>query len=160
MAELLWAVLCYKANVDKETNNVSLLDVLEQITLQPGQDLEDEAEGIAMAHHMELATLWRRTDPAVPELGHMRLELVTPRNNVSGRAELPLRLDTSVRYRGIVKLDALPFEGFGTYRFRVSKKEEGDWREVTSVPLEVGKEKEKPVEPQKRSSRTGRNPKR
>lgn len=163
MADLLWAVLCYKANVDRDTNNVSLFDIIEEITLGAGQELKEDAEMIAMAHHMELATLWRRTAKEVPELGQMRLRIISPSNNITGEAELAIRLDTSLRYRGIVKLDVLPFGGFGTYYFQVSKKEESDWLEVAKIPLELSRapsaEKGK-IEPPRRSGRTARKTKR
>lgn len=144
MAENIWSVLCYKASLDQDNNQVSLLDVLEELTLVPGQKIP-AGEKIGLGHHMEFVTLWRRTAADKPETARMKLDILSPGNKNLGTAELEISLETARRYRGIIKLDTLPFDGFGIYQFRLSKKDEEavGWEEVASVPLEVN---EKPID--------------
>lgn len=166
MADLMWALICYKASLDKETNQVSLLDVLEELTLA-GDPTSTIAEGekIAIAQHMEFATLWKRTEFEKPEVGvAMKLEIIAPSGKtLVASAELPLRLDTARRYRGIIRMEGLPFEGFGFYQFRLlGKHGEENWQEVTSVPLELKRQQDDPVAltpPPKRSRPAARKKK-
>src|SRR5215207_3350093 len=158
MAENIWSVLCYKASLDQDNNQVSLLDVLEELTLVPGQEIP-AGDKIGLGHHMEFVTLWRRTAIDKPETARMKLDILSPGHKSLGTAELEISLETARRYRGIIKLDTLPFDGFGIYQFRLSKKDEEavDWEEVASVPLEVN---EKPSEAglEKKPKRPRRNP--
>ncbi|HKV11895.1 MAG TPA: hypothetical protein VJ725_27365 [Thermoanaerobaculia bacterium] len=162
MAENIWSVLCYKASLDQDNNQVSLLDILEELTLVPGQEISSR-ERIGLGHHMEFVTLWRRTAVEKPETARMKLEILSPGNKNLGTAELEINLETVRRYRGIIKLDMLPFDGFGVYQFRLSKKDEGlvDWEEVARVPLEVNEKpsaagSEKGARPPRRNPRKPR----
>lgn len=137
MAELTWAILCYKANIDQTSNQISLVDVMEEVTIASPLGPDQNASRVGMAQHMELVTHWHRTVEDVPEVGAMALAVVSPAGNTLAEAELEIRLDTAKRYRGILKTDVIPFDGFGKYTFRISRQSGDEWHEVGNVTLEV-----------------------
>ena len=132
MIEHVWSVLCRKVSIDRETNNVSLFDVLEQVQLY-----QWSGEFSAIAGPFELASLWYRSD--IPSRAEARVTLRGPSNRLLTdlTQEIDLREFRRVRARYVIA--NIPIEGPGTYRFVVECKQQNAevWSEVASLPLEV-----------------------
>ena len=55
----IWSILCRNAIVDKDTNNVSLLNVIERIIFEPKQKLaENKKLPIPVVEELTLVSLW------------------------------------------------------------------------------------------------------
>ena len=70
-----------------------------------------------------------------------RLEITTPKDPISSQVFDIIFAAEKRRYRTIVKMNAIPFRGFGIYHFVISMKLQGadDWEEVANLPLEMRK---------------------
>lgn len=134
----LWTIVCLRAVLDRYTNRLSLLEVIDELTIVAGQKVPSSLEEkAALPLHLEVATQWERSDLKIPEGGEYRIELVTPTQETGAVGELRVDLTAAPRSRVILRFDRLPLAGLGRYRFVVHKKEDGqsDWEVVDEVPL-------------------------
>ena len=126
--------------MDQDTNNVSLIDIAEEIAISTKRPIpSDKWSGIPV--EMTLVSLFTRSDYAAPERCHLRIELVAPDGKTFNDAEIPLieiDLDTHVRARTMVKLPAIPHRGVGVHNF-VLYMELGNkaWRKVATIPVNI-----------------------
>ena len=132
------------ASVDRETNNVSLLNVTEMLTvaLPAGRDRASALEaGVLIPETFELMSLWARQARDPGETVRVRLLLETPdgkRERFGGAPEvIDLRKHPRVRHRVSVK--DLVFHQAGVHWFLIQTptKRGGRWRTVAAVPLEL-----------------------
>lgn len=130
----VWTVLCTHAVVDRDSNNVSIQNVLEQITVDA-----EPAEGLALPLPHETVTLWIRTDPEVPAAGRMRLRLVGPSGREFASHEQEIDLTDHEGFRSRNRFRVMPLMEEGQHWFRVDLRTEGEqaWQEVAAVPLRL-----------------------
>jgi hypothetical protein len=132
--EHVWSVLCQNSAVDNETGSVSLLNVLETITIL------GEARGEIKLHvNHEVFSEWVRTDEKLPAKGMMRLSFCNTENECKQKLELPVDLSEQVFARTRIKLSGLTISGPGRYKFIVELKLEGSdrWELKVTLPLMV-----------------------
>jgi hypothetical protein len=151
MAEHVWTVLCQKTLLDPQTNVVSLIDVLEKITLAGG--VADVEEALAKAHNkgskglvfpvfMQLVTWWTRSDYAKPEELDIRVAILDPSGERLFSQEVPIDLTDSNARRMTLRFQEFQMTQDGVYWFWVEKKKAFKdkttrWTIVTKLPLEV-----------------------
>jgi hypothetical protein len=133
MIEHIWTVLCSRSVIDSETNNVSIQDVIEQITInaEPAQD------GF-LPIPFELISLYIRKESNSPLKGSERITFITP----SGKSEVVsdgiIDLSSAERFRHRVKFPGLPLREAGRYHFTIDIKEEtSEWQKVATIPLTI-----------------------
>ena len=131
-----WSVLCNRSLIDKETNNVTLIDVLEQFQFQIKGDLTPP-----LPWSMELVTLWSRDNLDQKEKRAARVTFFSPSNKVIADV-IPYQVDLTVyrRNRSRLRIEGLPpLKESGQYYFLIEL--EGDfedkWTEVTRIPVDV-----------------------
>jgi hypothetical protein len=138
VAEHRWSLLCYRGVVDKYSNLLSLVDVTDELTLEPLPEPLPENVGVPVNFH--LVSMWVRSDPKAPELLWSGLKIVTPDGGefVTGDP-LAISLVEHPRTRLIFRFQAIPFKGTGIYRFVVgcSETQDGEQVPVADVPLEI-----------------------
>lgn len=148
MIEHVWTVLCHRSVVDGETNNISLIDVLERIGIsQPPERattlLESDASSsqrLMIPLSFEVVTLWKRVSLQEPAHGKGRLVLVGPEGSELGVArEFEVDLTSYTRLRSRARLSGIPLTTAGEYRFRTELLIDGEanWRRVEATPLQV-----------------------
>lgn len=146
MAEHVWSVLCDRSVIDKSTNQVSLLNVIESLNLfvdreQLSKIRQGEAssgEAPSFRHRMHFVTWWVRSDIEAPETVPIRVVVISPRGDRGGTAEGTVDLSKNSSYRIQMAIDALKFLGEGRYWFVVEEQlPSEEWREVARVPLRV-----------------------
>lgn len=136
MIEHVWTVLCRTSSIDRETNNISLFEVIEQIQLAPiGQTPERAVAPI----QLQIVSLWCRSDLERPSRGQARVAIRVPGGVESGTAIHELDLSQFRRLRTRSMLDRIPIAGSGLYRFIVQLRQDGqdEWSEVANMPLEI-----------------------
>lgn len=139
--KVIWALLCERSVIDKETNNLSVHNVIEELTVisTPPQGPPvptGPGEGIAMG--FQLVALWTRSLEEVPERGNGRVRLVLPGDESQLGAEYEVDLTQYLRLRYLMHIAGLPMRGEGTYRFVIEgKDEDGQWTPMFEVPLRV-----------------------
>lgn len=134
MIDHVWTVVCSRAVIDRESNNVSLQNVIEQITIR-GEPILDTVVPIPL----DVVTLWVRTNTDMPGQAHTRLTFLSPSGTVLGSLESEVDLSEYERYRARTHFQALPVTEPGRYIFRIELQNEGasKWRQVAIVPLRI-----------------------
>lgn len=135
MIDHIWTVVCSRVVVDRESNNVSIQNVLEQLNIMG----EPKPDGM-LPINVEIVSLWVRSDLDVPGRGRSRLTFLFPsgkRIEVSG--ELNVNLSESRRGRTIMKLQGFPIRESGQHALCVEFQNEGEaeWHQVAAIPVEV-----------------------
>lgn len=150
MATHVWSVACYKASLDRYTNRISLLDVVEEIVISKGQDLPFSLEErVFFPFHSEIVSLFRRSDLAMPERSKCRIELHSPDANVLAEREFELDFfpPPITRVRTIFRLDAFPYRGLGMYHWNIHLEKDDGWQLVAEVPVILRVETEADSQP-------------
>ena len=135
MAVHFWSILCQQSIIDKRTNNISLISVLEEISISdPPHD-----KRIAIGGDMSLVVLWSRSNPEEPEKETAcRVVLRSPENKILETSDdVSVNLGAHERIRTVFRRQHFPIVGPGIYQFVVQIKNEKRWKKVCSVPLKV-----------------------
>jgi hypothetical protein len=135
MIRHVWTVVCARSSIDSESNNISLFDVLEQLTLQG--PLPEGRGQLAIPH--EIVSLWTRERLDEGATGESRIKMVAPSGWTTEGRTIQLDLTRFNRLRTRGRPAALPVEGSGLYwivtEFRPGPGTE--WQEVARAPLEL-----------------------
>ena len=142
-----WTVLCLRSIVDRETNQITLVDALENFELRGSAEEEMRAmaysnlNDLAIQIETQLASLWFRTNPVVPEKNAYRVTLLAPDGKpcpAISRISHTVNLTETTKLRTFLKLTGLPFRGPGRYTFQIEVNTAiGQWNEVARVPYEL-----------------------
>ncbi len=133
MINHIWTVLCSRTITDKETNNLSLINTIEQLTIKD----EPKPNGV-LPISMELCSFWTRTDPDQSVEGAARILFVEPLGNSKLMVEYPIDLQNKERSRNIIRISSIPVSIPGRHLFRIElKTKDKDWTEVSSIPLRI-----------------------
>jgi len=138
---VIWAILCERSVTDRDTNNVSLFNVIEelQIPAQPPVNLSERSvpPGV-MPFMFELMTLWARSDFEVPERGRGRVRVTVPGGKDTLTQEFEVDLTQFLRVRTRLRLPGLPVGDTGIYRFVVQGKAgDSEWATMFELPIRV-----------------------
>ncbi len=147
--KVIWAVLCEKSLTDSETNNVSLINVIEEVTVpaQPPIKLSDLGlpEGIVPTV-LELVVLWVRSNLDEPEHGQGRVQIAIPNSYDASTQQFEVDLTHFLRLRSRIKLTGIPAGGEGIYLFKIAgKTASSDWTEMFELPLRLAFQTQDPV---------------
>ena len=134
MIRHIWSVLCQSASFDQQTNNISLLNVLEQV-ITSGEPTADRP-GIVQA---ELVSLWKRVQLDTPSNGKMRAFYIDPTGKQSDPISLEINLSQSIFHRTRLSLPRFPLITKGEYIFHTEYQVQGEeqWRPASEIPLVV-----------------------
>lgn len=136
MIEHIWTMPCRICTIDRDTNNVSLIEILEQIQVQKLSPTKGAA-GVGLAQ-LEIVTLWGRSDPEVPTSGKARTSLISPTGEMAFSFPYDVDLTNHKRTRQRGKMLGFPATTPGRYVFRVeSQVAEDEWQTVAEIPIWV-----------------------
>ena len=138
--KVIWAILAERVAIDKDTNNISLFNVIEEVMVpaQPPRTLPDTTEDSIIPSIMELVILWARTDFEIPERGLGRIRVVAPELTRSLSVDQEVDLSKFLRLRSRLRLPGLPAGGEGTYLFKIDgRPATGEWAQMFELPLRV-----------------------
>lgn len=142
MPDHIWSALCTRAIIDRDSNNISLIDMLEEIRFAPPPTDDDLGrEGYVMLPiSVTLVTLWERKTENDPETFVMRVKFVDPTGTWIGPqdTERELTMDKP-RFRSISRMMAVPFSESGKYQVIVQSKSNGSnrWKQNARLPLSI-----------------------
>lgn len=137
MIKHLWSVLCTKSIIDSETSNISIIEIIEELTVE-----NFTKPGLIQIDY-EIVTCWFRENARKKEEIEYKINLVTPSGKDKGGPEVKCVFEPGIqRNRSRVILKSFPLEELGLYKFQIlEKKSGGKFSEVTFIPITV-KEKE------------------
>ena len=139
---VIWALLCKNTIVDRDTNNVSLINVVDELTVpaSPPQGPPGAVFESIVLLDLSMAILWVRSSPDVPESGEARVKVVAPDDSISLSPQLEVDLTQRPRVRALGHMLNSPFPSWqeGEYRFKIeAKTNDLDWQEMFELPLWV-----------------------
>lgn len=140
----VWTALCKQAIIDRSSNQLSLIDTIDQLAFLEVLPDEVAKENAGVAVEMALVTLWARGDFNVAAKGETRDVIHYPDGKKRIGTPRPIDLETGHRARHVRRINALSFHGFGRYMFvveiKVDSKGKERWKQVAKVPLDVTQE--------------------
>ena len=138
--KVIWSIIAESSAVDRETNRVSLFNILEEAHLLDPPDRSDDPDIVpAVPAKYVVVTLFGRTTADEAETRQARLVVAMPDGKVVESDPLiNVDLETARRHRSVVNLTAIPLGGQGEYRFLIQEPDEnGGWRSMFEVPLHI-----------------------
>lgn len=142
MPEHRWSVLCRRAIVDRFTNVMSILEIMDEVNIEKERDQPDEtkASDAVIAIEGQLVSVWYRERPDRGERFWETITVTTPDGEIhptQGRQQG--NLEDYRRLRLIAGVKSIPFRGPGVYLFNIhcAKSEQSKGKVVATVPLEV-----------------------
>lgn len=141
MAKHQWSVICNKALVDRFTNNLSIVDVVEEVnfTIQRTSKAE-EATLPVVSVDFTVVSLWHRSEFATAEEGKARIRLLSPSGKpLAQDSELAIELTgDKLRTRNILNCRGVPLRESGEHRVQVQQlQKNGRWKTETVIPIPV-----------------------
>lgn len=148
----VWSVLCRRVVIDNHSNNLSLFDVFEQISLTvkktgatDGGPNQSPDKLISVPFDYTLVSLWTKANSDKPAKANVKLELLDPNNKQLNEETFKIEIvDGSKRLRNTIQIQNLVLTKSGIYNFRVSVKNADDekYTAVANLPLEVNMQTE------------------
>lgn len=137
MVEHLWTVLCSRSLVDVESQNISLLEVIDEISVAP--EALTDPQGITLPLRMELITCWRRSNLAQGTKTRAKMTLVHPDGRTLEEQSYSVDLSESTRRRTRFRIPGITVTKAGTYWFRMEVQTVGNgpWIKVAQLPLDI-----------------------
>ncbi len=144
----LWSLICQNAITNQETNNVTLVEVLEELKFALNSDpglretvtkaLNDG--NLVIPVNLSLVTTWLRSELEVPETSQAHMEIKSPAGVILLQQDYPVNLSDHSRLRARNVIVNFPFKGNGAYQFVVYHRVGNGWQEDISIPLTVSEE--------------------
>lgn len=148
MIKHIWTVLCQKSVIDNQSNNLSLIDVFEELKVNystpssVSNSLEVTRINVPISY--EIVSLWLRDNYDKDENVEIRAIFIDPTGkelksfdqSVVMKAKL-IRYRTRLRVQGI----GLTVPGIYTFEIKIKDNNRDNFRSVASVPLDVKMDK-------------------
>lgn len=135
MAKTVWAVFCQSVIIDGSTNNVSIINQLDQLQTAPPPEMPNKKGVPLMAFQCALVCVWERDRPEISETVPIRIRLIGP-----DKKSLPIGVGTidlrkNLRSRLITNLPGLPVVGEGRYTFVYEIQLGSRWKRAADVSV-------------------------
>ena len=133
----IWTVLCSQSIINENTKNISLIEVLEQVTIAGPLPSAEQENSIPMT--FEIVSLWSRGADNQPSRRLARIHFLSPSNILIREFAYEVDLSVYQRTRTRARINGLPFREAGQYHFNVQLRDENetDWQEVARIPLQI-----------------------
>jgi len=140
MIKHVWSVLCKESLINQKNNNVSLLEVIEQIEIGfsiPTQ-LKDQAVNIPFEFTL-VSLFFREGDSKSEEKIRLKLNFIDPKNKSLKTFEPNFDFPKDKRrLRSVVNIRGLELTHSGTYIFRVEREIGKDKYDLLAeLPIEI-----------------------
>ena len=125
-AEVLWALLCSSSSIDSETNNVSLTNIIEELTLGK-EAFASNPEKIDLAVNFQIVSLIKKISGDKSFSIDIKLKLIDPNGTELNTVEYPVEMQADKqRMRQRINLPALTVTIAGEYRLEMLLRQEGE----------------------------------
>lgn len=142
MAKFVLGVLCQNAVVDKFTNNLTIINQIDQLNIPPfvpnAPKRRRAQEGPPVINlPLMFVGVWERDDLRISEFEHCRGTLIGPQRQRLATFEFDINLKNTLRSRFIGNIGALAFVGSGVYRLTLHLRRGRSWKKTGEVSLHV-----------------------
>ncbi len=133
--EHIWSIICSNSVIDQETNNLSLFNVIEQITIQLNNNVEMNG-AVMIPVPFEVISFFY-LHKTCKESCLITAKVFDPQDKIIGEFENHIQISEGIdKARSRIRFNGIPFISEGIYRFRIYtnvKKE----KLVAEIPLMV-----------------------
>jgi hypothetical protein len=143
MARLMFSVFAERVAIDRTSNALDVLNVLEtigvpEIPATVVANARRQKRQPAIPGRFALLTHWRRSSLSKGE-GNLRqrVQMFSPKGELLSVGEIEFTLRNSEYVRNVVLFQALPVVGEGTYTARISLRSGRRWRQVGEASFEM-----------------------
>ncbi len=145
----IWSVVCDDAVVDSRTNNISLHNALELLTIETKNN--DNLQKIIKQSSVEkpvilpirftIVSSWLHNKVRSSTALKMKIEIVSPKGKIIATMANDIKVDSEKnRTRTIARVEGLPIIAeFGLYKFLIKIKTDNNntYKKVAELPLEI-----------------------
>lgn len=138
--KVIWAVLAEGSSVDRDTNNVSLFNVVEEMHVPAPPENPNDPDVLPLVPvRLVLVTLFARSATDQGETQQARLVVGLPGGRIAETdPHMDVDLESALRHRNRFNLGAIPIAGEGEYSFQIQRLDESNnWNLMFEVPLHV-----------------------
>ncbi len=144
--EHVWSLICSSSSIDSETNNLSLYNVIERITVTVSSTVvekakADNSKGLLTPIDFEVVSRFRKKTESKTTTFDIRLRLLSPDSRIlMTSVEQRIAMREGIRNMRVRnRFNALPVEKSGDYIIIIDVKEieETHYNEVGRIPLEI-----------------------
>ena len=152
MINHVWSVACKESVIDRDTNLVSIFNVVEELNIHKISDVDKIPEQIdqnrpeqgqpetTISLGFEIISLWVRSQVEVPGRGIARVYFISPDGKELNHLEMNIDLTTHERLRTrarfIMNMGALQ-SGIHHIKVKFKLQEAKSFREVAVIPIKV-----------------------
>lgn len=149
MAKHIWSIICTNSIINRDSNNVTLIEAVEEMQFGPAPTPADLGDNgyVMIPIAVQLVTLWERSNLSDEERFLSRLRIFDP----SGRSLTPTETQREwnlekQRIRTTIRLMSLPFSESGRYEFLLESKaiDGARWKRSAALPLLLMAQTEQP----------------
>jgi hypothetical protein len=139
MINHVWSVLCRKSIIDNETNNISLIDVLEQIQVNTVTQ-QKTLKPVRVPLEYEIVSLWSKDKSPKKASADIQVSLINSDGQIikefSHQLEIPLK---TKRMRSRTRIAGIELSKSGKYQFAVKVKQQGqkNFKTIALLPIDV-----------------------
>lgn len=138
----IWTVLCKNTITDKDSNNLSINNVVEQINISKKQNIpttkKERVGNLRIPIQLELITLWSRQDSEERKVD-AKMQLLDPQGKVLIQQPYQLAFEKGKkRLRFRMRMDGIIITISGEYSFVISTtKDKKEYRDQVQIPVDV-----------------------
>jgi hypothetical protein len=137
MIKNIWSILCKQSIIDRETNNLSILDVLEEIKVNINSEKNQKIENINIPINYEFVSLWRRDTASSVEKFNLQLSISDPQKKIIKTFDQEITLQPGITsHRSIFRISGFLATISGEYLFKIKVLEEPKI-EYQEIPLKI-----------------------
>lgn len=139
MARLVWALLCQRSIVDKASNNLSVIDVVEDVQVRLRMEAGKPFTGVKLPMTVSQVSLWERSDlkKEEPE-GRYQARIMSVDGKELGRLERSFAMTgANLRARTVLDIQNLPILKSGRYEVQIFNQAGKRWVRSAVLPINV-----------------------
>lgn len=133
----VWSVVCKNSIIDGETNSLSLLETLDEITVNYKEEIDWKAvKMLPISFH--IVTLWFDENNKKDRKFVLSVDIIDPKGKVLNTFNQDCVIPkNSIRLRATSKINGFGFTDKGTYLVTVKYKQAGKFIQVAEIPVSV-----------------------
>lgn len=138
MIKHVWSIVCSDSILDKDSNNITLVKVLERLVIGTSKF------PVTVPLPMQIVSTWVRENLDEPAEGYVRVRNIPPDGvEIVDPIEYKVDLTNTYRHRQVVKIGAFAVKAPGVMRIVVEIRLQpvGQWQAVAEVPIEIAEGK-------------------
>lgn len=132
----IWSVFCQQYIINRDSNNPSLIEILDQINFQ-GELPDKRPLELPLSPIIYFVSDWKRDSESDRKKYEALVNVISPDSLHIGNFPILVDLEQSSSQCTVGKMDRIVYTVNGVYAFQVYIKENDEWKPVASIPLEI-----------------------